>query len=144
MKKILLAVLLFSTPAFAEPVGTVETSGIIFKDTVTIHAVDDPSIRGVTCYVTTTEIGGPNLENPTDSSIACRQTGPVSGSLAAAKDVFRQSKNILFFKTMHVDRFYDKARNVLVYISYTSKLTGKNASHSVSVVPLTFPLAGKP
>lgn len=139
-----MALLLLASPAVAEPIGTVETSGIIFKDTVTIHAVDDPTIRGVTCYVTTTEIGGPNLENPTDSSIACRQTGILSGTLSPATDVFRQSKNILFFKTMHVDRFYDKARNVLVYISYTSKLTGKNASHSISVVPLSFPLAKNP
>ncbi|MBL4888404.1 MAG: CreA family protein [Candidatus Lindowbacteria bacterium] len=147
MKKLILAMIIAASPAlspaFAESIGSVQTSGFIFKDSVTIHAVDDPTITGVTCYVTTTEIGGPNLEDPTDSSLACRQTGTVTGTLTAREDVFKQSKNILFFKTMHVDRFYDKKRNVLVYISYTSKLTGKNASHSISVVPLSFPLAGQ-
>jgi len=141
LKTLAVAGLLLATPAVAEPIGTVQTSGMIFKDSVTIHAVDDPTIGGITCYVTSTEIGGPNLEDPTDSSIACRQTGAITGTLGPAEDVFKRSKNILFFKTMHVDRFFDQKRNVLVYISYTSKLTGVNASHSISVVPLSFPLA---
>jgi len=141
MKKLVLTLLLFAAPALAEPIGTVKTTGFIFKDSVTIHAVDDPSIIGVTCYVTSTEIGGPNLEDPTDSSIACRQTGTITGPLAPAKDIFKRSKSVFFFKKMHVDRFYDKKRNVLVYISYTSKFTGPNANHSISVVPLNFPLA---
>jgi len=143
MIRIAIALILLSFTASAEPIGTVKTTGMFFKDSVTIHAVDDPTIGGVTCYVTTTEIGGPNLEDPTDSSIACRQTGPIRGTLKAGQDVFNQSKSILFFKKMHVDRFYDQRRNVLVYISYTSNLTGKNANHSISVVPLSFPLSQK-
>lgn len=140
MKKLIVALLLLTSPALAEAIGTVKTTGLIFKDSVTINAVDDPTIGGITCYVTSTEIGGPNLEDPTDSSIACRQTGTIQGTLTGAEDIFKKSKSVLFFKKMHVDRFYDQKRNVLVYISYTSKFTGPNASHSISVVPLNFPL----
>ena len=32
------------------------------------------------------------------------------------------------------NRIYDKKRNVLIYASYTSKLSGDNANNSVSVV----------
>ncbi|MBL4693366.1 MAG: CreA family protein [Magnetovibrio sp.] len=86
----------------------------------------------------------PKLGKPDGQLHSLSPNGDIIRHLIPATDVFRQSKNILFFKTMHVDRFYDKARNVLVYISYTSKLTGKNASHSISVVPLSFPLAKNP
>ena len=130
------------SPARGETIGEVKTSGLVFKDTLTVQAVDDPSIKGITCYTTSIEIGGPNLENPTDSSIACRQTGKISGQLTNQKNVFSKSKNF-FFKVMKVDRFYDKRRNVVVYLSYVRKITGTNASHSVSVVPLGFPLVAK-
>lgn len=135
----LIALFLFTSTAHAELVGEVKTSGMVFKDTIGIEAVDDPTIKGVTCYVTAVELGGPNWENPTDSSIACRQTGKISGELGPMESVFSKSKAV-FFKNMRVDRFYDKKRNVLVYISYVRKLSGTNAAHSISVVPLSFPL----
>ena len=37
---------------------------------------------------------------------------------------------------MYVDRIYDKKRNVLVYVSYTEKLSGDNANNSISIEQL--------
>lgn len=49
--------------------------------------------------------------------------------------MFKASKNP-FFKTTRVDRFYDVSRNVLIYISYTTKTGGDNHAHSISAVPV--------
>ena len=127
---------------YAEVIGESKSSGIFLKDTITINAVDDPDFKNIVCYTTDVEIGGPNLENPTDSSIACRLVGNFEGKPSSRRNVFKKSKNP-FFKKLVVDRFYDSKRNVLVYLSYTSKLKGKNASHSISVVPLGNPLIGQ-
>lgn len=124
-----------NSTVFAEIIGSSKTSGILFKDTLTVNAQDDPDFNGITCYTTYIEIGGPNLENPSNSSISCRMIGTFKEKPSSRKNVFYKAKN-LFFKKLVVDRFYDKKRNVLVYLSYTKKLTGKNASHSISVVPL--------
>jgi len=115
-------------------IGKVETSGWVFKDTIEITAFDDPTIKGIACYVTQ-PARTLSLEDPSNSSIACRQVGPISGDLKASPNLFSASKN-LFFKAMRVDRFFDAKRNVLVYISYTTKTSGDNHSHSVSVVPV--------
>jgi len=125
--------------AQAEVIGSSKSSGFIFKDTITVHAEDDPDFKGVVCYTTDVEIGGPNLTNPSDSSIACRLVGRFAGVPSSRRAVFKRSKNP-FFKRLVVDRFYDRRRNVLVYLSYTKKMSGRNASHSVSVVPLGHPL----
>lgn len=112
---------------------------MIFKDTLTIFAEDDPDFENVVCYTTNIEIRGPNIENPSNSSIACRLVGKFKGKPSSKRKVFSRSKNP-FFKQLVVDRFYDANRNVLIYVSFTEKLSGDNASHSVSVVPLGKPL----
>lgn len=129
------------TNAYAEEIGSSKTSGMLFKDTLTVHAEDDPDFENVVCYTTDVEIGGPNLENPSSSSIACRLVGKFKGTPSSKRKVFSRTKNP-FFKRLVVDRFYDAKRNVLVYLSYTKKLSGTNASHSISVVPLGKPLVG--
>jgi CreA protein len=120
----------------AEEMGSSKTSGFVFKDTLTVHAEDDTDFKNVVCYTTDIEIGGPNLENPSSSSISCRLIGPFKGKPSSKKNVFSRAKNP-FFKKLVVDRFYDKNRNVLIYLSYTKKMSGTNSSHSVSVVPLS-------
>jgi CreA protein len=125
-----------SLPLQAEEIGEVTTSGIMFKDSIEIHAFKDPSIDGITCHVTLPDTAL-SMEDPTDSSIACRQTKAVlKGNVRSSEEnVFDSSKG-LFFKKMRVDRFYDKTNDTLVYIAYTKKLRGDNASHSLSTVPL--------
>lgn len=138
MKRVLLTTLclfMFINNAYAEKIGESKSSGRFFKDTISVFAEDDPDFTGVVCYTTDVEIGGPNIENPSDSSIACRLVADFKGIPSSKKGVFGRTKNP-FFKKLVVDRFYDKKRNVLVYLSYSKKMSGTNASHSVSVVPL--------
>lgn len=124
-----------SANAFAaEMIGKVETSGMIFKDRIEILAFDDPTVKGVACYVTNT-VRSMSFEDPSDSSLSCRKIGPISGNLNDQPHLFSQAKNA-WFKTVRVDRFWDAERKVLVYISYTTKTSGNNHSHSISVVPV--------
>lgn len=131
---ILLALLSFAVNS-AE-IGRVKTSGLLMKDSIVIDSFTDPTIDGVACHVTSPK-RAMSFEDPTNTSIACRQVKrSVTGNFkATAKNVFGKSKGI-FFKSMTVDRFYDAENNTLVYLAYTKKLFGHNASHSLSSVPL--------
>lgn len=131
-----LSLLTLTFSSQAKQIGEVETSGWMFKDTIEIHSFKDPTLQGITCHVTYPDKSF-SLDNPTDSSISCRQTSPeiVGNYEKNAEDVFSKSKN-LFFKTMKVDRFYDKEAHTLVYIAYVKKVEGENAAHSISSVPL--------
>ncbi|MCL6269863.1 CreA family protein [Sansalvadorimonas sp. 2012CJ34-2] len=136
MKNLLFLILAFSLNATAAKIGTVETSGILFKDTITIESFNDPTIDGVACHVTSPD-RALSFEDQTNASIACRQVKKtITGDFQKpAKNIFRKAKSF-FFKTMTVDRFYDQENDTLVYIAYTKKLKGDNASHSISTVPL--------
>ena len=138
MKKMLVAIGLvvgLASTANAEVIGKVTTSGWFFKDTIKIHEFKDPSIDGIACHITYADKAF-NTDDPSNSSISCRQTkGVITGVIESRENVFKKNKN-LFFKVMRVDRFYDSINNSLVYISYTKKTSGENASHSISSVPL--------
>lgn len=129
--------LIAASPALAaeDEIATVETSGMIFKDKITVTAFDDPTIEGIACYVTTPG-RALSFVDPTDSSIACRKVGAIKGDLVSKEGVFSASKSV-FFKSFRVDRFWDAKRRVLVYLAYTTKSSGDNAAHSISVVPVT-------
>jgi CreA protein len=131
----LIAFSVICSTAWAETIGESKSSGLLLKDTISVNAFDDPDYSSIVCYTTNVEIGGPNLENPSNSSISCRMIDHFKGTPKSRNDVFSKAKSP-FFKKLTVDRFYDKKRNVLVYLSYTKKMSGSNASHSVSVVPL--------
>ena len=118
--------------AFGETVGSVSTKGVLFKDKLKVEAFDDPTISGVTCY-TTVHKRALSFTDSSSSSLACRQTGKIKGDLRNQKNVFSQSKSLFFKKTV-VDRFYDSARNVLIYLTYTKGVSKRNTSHSLSTV----------
>lgn len=120
--------------AKAQHLGTIETSGMLFKDKLEIHAFDDPTIKGVTCFVTLPK-RSMSIEDQTDTSIACRKVGKIDGNLVSQKQIFKRSKS-WFLKSMYVDRIWDAKRKSLVYVSYTKKMSGDNANNSVSVVTL--------
>lgn len=132
MMKWFLVVFMFAGSAQAEQIAKVKAKGLIFKDTITVEAFDDPDIQGVTCY-TTVYSRALTFSDSSSSSLSCRQTGLIKGKLTAKSSVFSRSKNP-FFKETVVDRFYDKNRSVLVYLSYTKATDGDNASNSISVV----------
>ena len=136
--KIILMLLFFPLLVNAEEVARVEAKGIIFKDTISVIAFNDPTIDGIVCYTTrysrTMTLG----DDSADSSLDCRKVGVIKGELKDKANVFSQDKGFLSInKTTVVDRFYDAKRNVLIYLSYTKSWgEGKNATHSISVVPL--------
>jgi CreA protein len=143
-KSVWLLLLLLPSLAYAEVVGSVST---VFKllganDKIVVEAFDDPKVDGVSCHLSRAKKGGIKgsiglAEDPSNSSIACRQIGPInfSGKLVEGEEVFSKSTSILF-KTLHVVRFFDKKRHTLIYLVYSDKLVDGSPKNSLSTVPI--------
>ena len=50
-------------------------------------------------------------------------------------EVFEENHS-LFFKELHVVRFYDKPNNTLVYLSYSDRVIEGSPKNSISTVPI--------
>lgn len=148
MKKLLLVAALgfFSAASFGQQViGSVNSAFHVFgSDKIVVEAFDDPKVANVTCYLSNAQAGGLSgavglAEDPSEASIACRAVGNgqarVTQAFVNGEDVFVQSRSPLF-KKMHITRFFDQQRNVVVYLSYTDKLVDGSPKNSISVVPL--------
>ena len=121
-------------------VGDVSLGLFTTKD-IKIDSLTDPDIPGVTCHVASIE-ANLSLADPSDSSIACRQTGDITPAMLADIDVsdsgeviFRKSKSVLF-KNMKIRRILDKKSQTLMYLAYSTKETSGSFKHSLSTVPL--------
>lgn len=121
-------------------VGDVSLGVFTTKD-IKIDALQDPVVTGVTCHISSIEADS-DLSDPSDSSIACRQTGPINAAMIAAIDksdsgevIFKKSKSV-FFKNMKLRRIYDAKSQTLIYLSYSTKETSGSYKHSISTVPL--------
>ncbi|MEW5681849.1 MAG: CreA family protein [Pseudomonadota bacterium] len=121
-------------------VGDVSLGAFTTKD-IKIDAFSDPIVTGVTCHVSSVE-ANLDLADPSDSSIACRQTGPITAEMIVQIDkskngevLFTKSKSI-FFKSMKIRRIYDAQNQTLMYLSYATKETSGSFKHSLSTVPL--------
>ena len=144
MRRILLAALLLAAPAHAEKVGEV---GVDWTgNDIVIEAVRDPKVEGVTCHLAYFERGlidrlsqGNWFEDPSNSSIACRQTGPITiGDIDRSEDgeeVFREGQSIVF-KSIRVKRIFDEANQTLIYLAHARELAEGSAKMSISTVPL--------
>lgn len=129
--------------AAAEEIGSVNTEWkLTGSHKLVVEAFDDPKVDGVACYVALPERGGIAgavglAEEVSDVSIACRQIGPIrfKAPLPHQEDAFREHRSI-FFKTMHVVRMVDSARNALVYLTYTDKLIKGSPKNSVTAIPV--------
>lgn len=115
--------------------------GLFTTKDIKIDMFNDPLIPGVTCHVASIE-ADLSLSDPSDSSIACRQTGEITPAMIAAIDksksgdvVFKKSKSILF-KNMKIRRIFDEGNQTLMYLSYSTKETSGSFKHSLSTVPL--------
>ena len=113
---------------------------------VVIDALIDPKVDGVTCHVTHFDRSfldrlskGNWFEDPSNSSIACRQTGPITiGDIELdekGEEVFSERKSLIF-KKMAVRRIYDRISNVLIYVVYSRKIVDGSAKMNVSTVAL--------
>jgi CreA protein len=132
--------LLILTACSDSEVGDVSLGVFTTKD-IKLDALQDPIITGVTCHISSIE-ANLDLADPSDSSIACRQTGPITAAMIAQIDksdsgevVFKKSKSI-FFKNMKVRRIFDAKSQTLMYVSYSTKETSGSYKHSLSTVPL--------
>lgn len=138
-----LAIVLAATALSAcndDEVGDVSLGLFTTKD-IKIEILQDPEVPGVTCHISSIEA---NLQfsDPSDMSIACRQTGEITAEMIAAIDksksgdiVFRKSKSV-FFKTLKIRRVLDQQSQSLMYIAYSTKETSGSYKHSLSTVPL--------
>jgi CreA protein len=153
MKKLAATACMFlaiATPVLAQEADDPE---LIFKKSTVWHilspdaklatyVIDDPQVEGVACYFTVPEQGGwagwaGFAEQRSETSLACRQVGPVviKAKFAQGEEIYRQRRS-LFFKKMQIVRGCDAKRNVLVYLSYTDKLIDGSPQNSTSTVPL--------
>ncbi len=130
--------------AAAETVGHVDTAFKLIgrNHQVVVEAFDDPSVKGVACYVSRARTGGLKgtfglAEDTSDASVACRQVGDIafSGPLREQEEVFSQSASILF-KKVRIVRMVDPKRNTLVYLVYSDKLIEGSPQNSVTAVPV--------
>ncbi|HXH01827.1 MAG TPA: CreA family protein [Candidatus Competibacteraceae bacterium] len=147
-----LSLLLLGT-ARAEEIGSVDTAfqwlGPDHK--IVIEAFDDPKIGGVACHLSRAKKGGIKgalglAEETSDASIACRQVGPIQfkEKFENGEEVFTERRSLIF-KRLRVVRFYDKARNTLVYLTYSDKLIEGSPKNSISAVPvMPWPSQGAP
>jgi len=147
---ILLPILLsLASAAHAEGsrVGSVDTTFRLLgrNDRIVVDRYDDPRVDGVSCYMSRAETGGVSgslglATDPNRFSIACRATGPVNvkKDLPDNEIVFGASANWLF-KEIRVSRLYDKDKQVLVYLVWsTQALTPEGSPYnSVSAVAIT-------
>jgi CreA protein len=142
MKKLSLCIglCLLLTACDKSEVGDISLGIFTTKD-IKLNTLVDPIVTGVTCHVASIE-ADLSLSDPSDSSIACRQTGEITTAMIIAIDktksgevVFKKSKSI-FFKSMKIRRVFDEQSQTLMYISYSTKETSGSFKHSLSTVPL--------
>jgi len=76
-------------------------------------------------------------EDTSDASIACRQVGPIKivGELKDGERVFDEHRSLVF-KKLQVVRFFDRKRNVLVYVAYSDRVIEGSPKNSISAVPI--------
>ena len=133
-----------STAAHAEQIGEIGVDWV--GNDIIVEAISDPDVEGVTCHIAYFERGlfdrlskGNWFEDPSNASIACRQTGPITiGDIDKDKDgedVFRQSRSIIL-KSLRVKRIWDEANQTLIYVAHAAELTDGSAKVSISTVPL--------
>lgn len=138
------AFLVCATTAQAEQVGNVDVDWL--GNDIIIEAFADPDVEGVTCHVAYFERGlidrlqnGNWFEDPSNSSIACRQTGPITiGDIDMSDEgesVFAERRSVIW-KTLRVKRIFDAKNQTLIYISHAQEIQNGSAKMSISTVPL--------
>ena len=138
------AALLLSGSAAAERVGEVGVDWV--GNDIVVEAIEDPEVHGITCHVAYFERGlidrlskGDWFEDPSNASIACRQTGPIAlGDISTApggEEVFSERQSLVL-KSLRVRRIFDEDNQTLIYLAHARELTDGSAKMSISTVPL--------
>ncbi|SMF69280.1 CreA protein [Azospirillum oryzae] len=111
-----------------------------------IQAIEDPKVKGITCHLVDFDRSlidrlskGNWFEDPSNASIACRQTGPVTvGDIELSQkgeEVFSERKSLIF-KSIAIRRIYDRPNDTMVYVVYSRQVKDASAKTSISTVPL--------
>ena len=145
---VVLVVAVFSVWIISRPergtTGAVSTKFRLLgpNDKIVIDGFDDPKVDGVACHISRAQTGGMKgalgvAEDTSDASIACRQIGPIKikGEIEDGERVFDERRSVLF-KTLQVVRFFDRQRNVLVYVAYSDRIIEGSPKNSISSVPI--------
>jgi CreA protein len=138
------SVVIAAGAAFAQEVGKVGVDWL--GNDIIVEAIKDPQVEGVTCHVSYFDRGvidrlqkGNWFEDPSDSSIACSQTGPIKiGDIDLSEDgeeVFKQGISLIWKKQV-VNRIYDKTNDTLIYLSHSRQVQDGSAKMSITSVPL--------
>jgi CreA protein len=136
---------LFAFAAFAEEVGSVDTTFRVMgaNDKIVVEVFDDPKVSGVSCYISRAKTGGISgsvgmAEDTSDASVACRQVGDsvaFTGRIPRQEDVFTERASMLF-KKVRVVRMVDAKRNVLTYLVYSDKLIDGSPKNNITAVAI--------
>lgn len=140
----ILLLTLLPTIAPAEKVGRVGVDWV--GNDILIEALADPEVAGVTCHLAYFDrsafdrlMQGNWFEDPSNASIACRQTGPITlGDIdlsASGEEIFSQRQSLLL-KSLAVTRIYDAQNDTLIYVAHAREVTEGSAKMSISTIPL--------
>jgi CreA protein len=113
------------------------------NDKVCVSEFDDPKVPGVTCHISQARKGGWGQplglnEDPSNFSVACRQTGPITADIAKlpkTEEAFTE-KTSIFFKATRIYRLPDQKHNTLVYLAISSKLINGSPANAITTVPI--------
>jgi CreA protein len=139
------ALLVLPAVARADDLGCISTTFNLLSpnDKVCVSDFEDPKVPGVTCHISQARKGGWGQtlglnEDPSNFSVACRQTGPITvdlGKLPENQEVFSE-KTSIFFKKTRIYRMTDKKHNTLVYLAVSSKIVNGSPANAISTVPI--------
>jgi CreA protein len=113
---------------------------------ISIEAVADPEVKGVVChlaYFNRSVIDklqqGNWFEDPSYSAIDCNAEGPITvGNInmsPGGEEIFKEQRSLIW-KSLRVNRIYDKTDNSLIYLSHAREVQQGSGKMSLSVVPL--------
>ena len=112
------------------------------NDKIVVDGFNDPKVQGVACHISRAQTGGVKgamgvAEDTSHVSIACRQVGPIRivAELKDGERVFDEHRSLVF-KSLQVVRFFDRERNVLVYVAYSDRVLTGSPQNSISTVPI--------
>jgi CreA protein len=140
-----------TTRAPAEEVGSFTNDWT--GNGIVVEAIADPKVAGVSCHIARFERGlldkltqGNWFEDPSNASIACRQTGPiVIGDIERGEkgeEVFSRRLSLIF-KSLAVRRIYDQKNDTLIYVVYSRQVQQGSAKMAIGTVALHRPDAAR-
>jgi CreA protein len=114
---------------------------------ISIESVADPEVKGVVCHLAYFNRSlidklqqGNWFEDPSYSAIDCNAEGPITVghiSLAAGgEEIFKEQRSLIW-KSLRVNRVYDKDNNSLIYLAHAREVQLGSGKMSLSVVPLS-------